>query len=544
MPGDSRKWLRARFQKQWGKSPLEGESAYERSSRQRRMGQIRIYHDVLEVRRGLDPAKQNKEGIDEITWNDLEMDEVFWRVNNTKSFIGEQVLYHRLHGVQCGQDWGRYERQLAFLADNEERRTDIQMRLHAIGKREEAYALSAFLMNPKLWRIEKGWFLRLMQILLLLSGAASILWNHILCYAALAVVVLTNLMICVYMKQRYEGYLGALGSLQQIYEFARWLTGIQELREPFGSEELSGAVEALKGLSKRITGFDSRKAAGMSGDLFGIVNDYLWGITLLDIASFNRIMKVISDKQAQVFVLVRFAGEVDAAAAAASFRAGTAEWCVPQLAEAAEIRVERLVHPLLEHPVENDFVLENRAIITGANASGKSTFMKALAVNAILAQTIHTCTAASYSAPRMHVMTCMSLRDDVLSGESYYFREAKYLKRMLDQMEKKERTLFVLDEILRGTNTRERLAASSAILAYMADAEDFVLVATHDMELAQSRGYKRCYFESRIEGADISFDYRIHAGAGGASNAIALLSALHFPDCVVCQARKNLEAAV
>lgn len=87
-------------------------------------------------------------------------------------------------------------------------------------------------------------------------------------------------------------------------------------------------------------------------------------------------------------------------------------------------------------------------MITGANASGKSTFMKALAVNVILAQTIHTVTAKEFAIPRLGVMTSMALRDDILTGESYYIREAKYLKRMLDAVTEEAPILCVIDEIL------------------------------------------------------------------------------------------------
>lgn len=122
-------------------------------------------------------------------------------------------------------------------------------------------------------------------------------------------------------------------------------------------------------------------------------------------------------------------------------------------------------------------------VLTGANASGKSTFMKAVAINVILAQTINTCVAKNMKMPAIQVMTSMALRDDVLQGESYYMREIKYLKRMLDELETGEPMLFVIDGILKGTNTRERLVASNAILSYMVQKQGFLLIATHDLEL-------------------------------------------------------------
>lgn len=532
MFGSSKKWIRERLRRQWGKNPLE-EGAYNRTAK--RMERIRILHDEM-------AGQTAEDEIDDITWQDLEMDEVFWRLNNTRSFVGEQVLYHRLHEMRSVSDWERYEKQLAFFAEEEQQRVEIERRLHAIGKLDDAYVLPTFLANTDLWRIKRGWYLHILQILLLMFFVTSIILDNVFCIAGLAVVALTNLMVYLYMKQRYEGYLTALARLKQIYDFARWLMEDERLRALFGTAEAVDAVQELKGLSKLISNWNGRKYAGMSGDIVGIVNDYLWGVTLLDVASFNHIMKVIGDRREAVLAIVWLAGSVDAGIAVASYRAGAGEWCMPQASEEHAICMEHVVHPLLSDPVANDFALEGRAIITGANASGKSTFMKAVAINAILAQTIHTCSAAHARMPHVHVMTCMSLRDDVLSGESYYFREAKYLKRMLDQMERGVPTLCVLDEILKGTNTKERLAASDAILEYMASLDCFVLVATHDMELARRPDYGHYYFESRMEGADIVFDYQIHTGIGGTSNAIALLAALDFPETIVDQARRNLRA--
>jgi len=202
-----------------------------------------------------------------------------------------------------------------------------------------------------------------------------------------------------------------------------------------------------------------------------------------------------------------------------------------------------LYHPLLKDAVCNDFSMNGRMILSGANASGKSTFMKAVAVNVILAQTIHTCTADKMELPALYVMTSMSLRDDILTGESYYIREVKYLKRMLDKADAGIPVLCVIDEILRGTNTGERLAASEAILKYFTDKMCFVLVASHDLELLNKmqKDYACYYFDSQVGEKDIYFDYRLHKGMGGKSNAIALLTLLGYPEHIVKTARELMK---
>ena len=219
--------------------------------------------------------------------------------------------------------------------------------------------------------------------------------------------------------------------------------------------------------------------------------------------------------------------------------------CKPVLTEGGDLTAQGLYHPLLKEPVSNDFTLRDRAILTGANASGKSTFMKSLAVNVILSQTIDTACCSALSIPLLKVMTSMAIRDDVVSGESYYVREVRYLKRMLDEISRGTMTLCVIDEILKGTNQAERLAASEAVLKYMAQFQGYCIIATHDMELVEKlqQLYKRYYFESHIIENNVSFDYKIHPGEGGESNALALLRAFGFPEEIVRDANALIASA-
>ena len=137
-------------------------------------------------------------------------------------------------------------------------------------------------------------------------------------------------------------------------------------------------------------------------------------------------------------------------------------------------------------------------------------------------------------------MTSMALRDDILTGESYYFREAKYLKRMLDLITMEASMLIVIDEILKGTNTKERIAASKAILEYIGQTKCLALVATHDSELTENNYYRDYHFSSKIQEEDIVFDYLIHEGTCEQSNAIALLSYLGYPNTIVEKAKVNM----
>jgi len=516
----------------FGRNPLEGSLYYDAG---RRMSDVERLHKVMEE------SGDKNSLTDDVTWNDLEMDQVFLRINHTNSFIGEQTLYHRLHDMSKNNDehCDKMEARLAYLKDKPEKRSDIEVQLNFIGKSKEGYYLIEFLQNTELWKLGNTVLYHTLQILLLIFLAGTIIYDNAIWVFGLICIASVNLLIYNSSKQKYEIYLNSLGTFKGIYDFAKWMKKKVNENDLFVSEDVKQALTKLSKMSRVIVGMSGRMQSTMTGDAMSILADYVWGVMLLDVSMFNHIMKVIKDKQEEVMTLLNFTGGIDSEIAILSYRKSIDEWCIPEFVEAG-MEAYGLAHPLLNNPVKNDFKLDNRAIITGANASGKSTFMKTVAINCILAQTIHTCTASKMYMAKMQVMTCMSLRDDILSGESYYFREAKYLKRMLDVIVEKERVLIVIDEILKGTNTKERVAASKAILDYIGTTDCLALVATHDNELTETTKYMKYYFESSIIDGDIVFDYKIHDGIAEKSNAIALLSLLGYPDIIIEKAKVNI----
>jgi DNA mismatch repair ATPase MutS len=201
------------------------------------------------------------------------------------------------------------------------------------------------------------------------------------------------------------------------------------------------------------------------------------------------------------------------------------------------LEVHDAVHPLLENGVGNSADFQHGVLITGSNASGKSTFIKTLAVNAILAQSINTCSAASFTLPRARVMSSMALRDNLAGGESYFVVEVKSFRRIL-QAVKASPCLCFVDEILRGTNTVERIAASAAVLRSLQQGNSLCVAATHDIELAAilSGLYDNYHFQEELKDRSIHFDYKLRPGPSHTRNALLLLHAFDFPDHVVREA--------
>jgi DNA mismatch repair ATPase MutS len=234
-------------------------------------------------------------------------------------------------------------------------------------------------------------------------------------------------------------------------------------------------------------------------------------------------------------------GEIDAAIAIASFRAGSSGWIRPQFAEASA-KLGGLRHPLVEHAVPNSITLAppHGALITGSNMSGKSTFLRTVGVNVVLAQSINTCLATEYEAPLYHVRSCIGRADDLIAGKSYYLVEVESVLALVQASMKREPHLFIFDELFRGTNAVERIAAAEAVLHELITGKKphVVLAATHDGELVDllQAEYSVYHLSDTVGPTGLVFDYSLKPGPATTRNAITLLRLSGAPESLVTRA--------
>jgi energy-coupling factor transporter ATP-binding protein EcfA2 len=444
---------------------------------------VKIYHDLKE--------ETNTQMVDDITWEDIEMDEVFFRVNHTRSFAGEQILYHMLH-----------------MIPNETTKKQIN--------------------KPKIDE----------EILLILSIVLAIFKPVFIALAIFIAVI--NLVVYMFVKMLYDNTITSLSSIRELVEFCEYIQKSDKLSALYMNEELKKSVTILKRTTKILVYLKYNKAMVDSGNIQAIILDYIYGITMIDAICCSLAIKKLKNHKNEILLLYELVGRVDSAISVASFRRSL-DSCKPEITENGHISCRGLYHPLVNSPVKNDFNMKKNSFFTGANASGKSTFMKAIAINVILGETIYTCTADGMSFPQMYVMSSMALRDDVLNGESYYVREIKYLKRMIEKVESGEKTLIVIDEILKGTNTKERVAASKAVLEYLSDTFAIVITATHDIELVTQMAdlYDAYYFECIVRDGTVKFMYEIREGINKITNAIELMKGMGFPDKIITSAESG-----
>jgi DNA mismatch repair ATPase MutS len=246
-------------------------------------------------------------------------------------------------------------------------------------------------------------------------------------------------------------------------------------------------------------------------------------------------------------------GEIDAAVSVASYRAGTSGWTRPIFRSAGSAVLIDVQHPLLPDAVPNSITLAppSGVIITGSNMSGKSTFLRTVGVTAVLAQTINTCLARRYEAPVFAVRSCIGRADDPATGKSYYLVEVESVLALVHAARGHVPHLMLFDELFRGTNAVERIAAGEAVLlALLAPVADgrssphVVLAATHDQELVDllEGTYAAFHFTDTIDAEGLAFDYKLQPGPATTRNAIALLGQRGAPPELVAYALARAEA--
>ncbi|GFI58963.1 DNA mismatch repair protein MutS [Muribaculaceae bacterium] len=249
-----------------------------------------------------------------------------------------------------------------------------------------------------------------------------------------------------------------------------------------------------------------------SGNPLDMLLDFVRMGFHLDLIKFNQMLSETRKHISDIDNMITIIGKIEAMIAIGEYRASLEEYCIPEFVGKTGLNAEELYHPLINEPVKNTIYTSSGILITGSNASGKSTFLKTVAINSLFAQTIHTCLAKRYETALFRMVSSMSLKDDVQSGDSYYMAEIKSIKRILDlTLSEGIPVLCFVDEVLRGTNTVERIAASTQILKSLCRNNCICFAATHDIELTHLLEgiFDNYHFTEKIEENDISFTYKI-----------------------------------
>lgn len=480
--------------------------------------------------------------IDDITWNDLDMDRVFLLINNTNSSIGRDYLYKILREpVSDKSILDEREHLINFFENNPKERTEIMLLFNEIGFSKKI-SIADYMNNIFSLKPQSNLF-HYSIIILMIASLCYTLFIDPVGGIGLVIVAFGAAIISYYrIKSRIDSFFECIRKLVTMIDASKKISAmnISDLSEY--NEKLASYAKHFGKVSRGSFLLASRdKTSGSIGD---IILEYLKMFTHLDLIKFNSMIRHIGKSKTIVIDMMNCLGLLESMISVASFRHLLPYMCEPEFDNAAGIEAKDVYHLLLSEPVANSISESRPVLITGSNASGKSTFLKSTAICALLAQTINTCPCRSYKAPFFRIYSSMALADNLEEGESYYIVEIKSLKRIVDASKKSgAKILCFVDEVLRGTNTVERIAASSQILKNLADNGVMCFAATHDIELTHilEKYYANYHFTEEVRNKQIVFSYVIQNGRAVSRNAIKLLEIMGYDNAIISSAKDRAD---
>lgn len=364
--------------------------------------------------------------------------------------------------------------------------------------------------------------------------------------------ILISIYILLYWSQRHR-----LGKLFQeaLYLDAallhlRTLTGLLEKRKS-GNAALQKLLAPLQNSHRPSQQLAALRRVLAAASLQG--NPLVWVLFNLvgpwDFWFRHRLDQLRHDLKSDIPTWLECLTELEAASALATLAWNHPERPFPQLvnAPAPALDTQALAHPLLPAGrIANDFTLTqvgNAFLITGSNMAGKSTFLKALGTNLVLAYAGSVVCAEALNTGVFRIAACIRVSDSVTDGISYFYAEVRRLKALLALFEEQDTrpVFFLIDEIFRGTNNRERLIGSRSYIRALLGKNGLGGISTHDLDLVhvadESPHLHNYHFREQISAGRMSFTYKLQEGPCPSTNALRIMAleglpveALELPD--------------
>ena len=476
--------------------------------------------------------------VDDITWNDLDMDSVFSMLNACRCSSGDDFLYRMLRVPLTDKDELKERRRIIeYFRQNESVRIKYQLELSKVG-RSKKYAMIDYVKNLSSIVPDSNLGHYLQLAMYGVSIAAIIMQPGFGIMLGLCVLVY-NVFTYFKTKSTIEPYFITVRAIVHLIDCAQGMLAlnVSELKEY--TDRIKNSAKILGSVKRNARFLGS--TGSLNGDIMSAMSDYFNMLFRLDLIKFNTLVTRLQKHREEILILMEELGRLDAYISVASFEEMIPFFCEAKLEEGASkpLKAEQIYHPLLTEPVANSIDTSKPVLLTGSNASGKSTFLKTVAISQLLSQTCGIALAREYSSGFYRIYSSMALKDNIQENESYFIVEIKSLKRIMDAMKEEDVPIMCfIDEVLRGTNTVERIAASSRILEQFAKGGVMCFAATHDIELTHMLEslYANYHFKEDVQDNDVIFNYRLYEGRATTRNAIRLLGILGYDEQVISEA--------
>lgn len=497
------------------------------NKKKRNYKSIRTYFDMYE---------KGEYTIDDQTWDDFNMDEVFAKVDRTNSSVGEAILYDILRNpLNDKEKLNDRSNFIESLNNNVDTRAKLQLKFFRLGYDKKNTFLELMQDSPVENKLKYYLYFILGIIVPTISLALSIALRSPKILLFLFVMIWVNLFINNNEKNKVKS--NGLLYLRNIINTAKDIVKIKDKNIDRYTDKISELLNDIKSIDRATR---SIYFANVAGGVFDIITVPF----LLEEAAYYRMTSLLYDKEDSILELYKVLGELEAYISIASYKKGLEGKCTkPVFTNEININIKNGVHPLIKDAVPNSIEFKKRGIVlTGTNMAGKSTFLRMIGINILFAQCFNFTLTEKYEACFFNIVSSISPSDDVTQGKSYYMAEAESLLRIINSFKNRLPVFCPIDEIFRGTNPIERVSASAEILKYINDEKSISIVATHDRELTDilKDNYEFYYFSEKVDTKGLSFDYKIKKGVSKTRNAIKLLEHIGYPREII---KKSFERA-
>lgn len=375
---------------------------------------------------------------------------------------------------------------------------------------------------------------KILPILTVFSIATSFFFNiNKVAYALILVQIIMVIFTSKKVSEIYKNTSGIAPLLKQYADIAKLIENelfehehLQKLVSVFKPNSSTASLE-LKNLNKIINSLELKS------------NVYFWTpLNILFFWDLNYTNKLLIWKNKNAKYIEQWMSticELEVLNSVAAIHFNYPNWTKPKLVnqDSFLLEIENCGHPLLKETkcVKNSITINKKpfvVILTGSNMSGKSTFLRTLGTNIILAKIGSVVCASHFVMNDFDLYTSMRIADDLSNDTSTFYAELKRLKSIVEQLNTKENTLILLDEILRGTNSIDRHKGSEALIKQIINQNGVGIVATHDIALSTlendfTNKIKNCHFDVSIDGEELYFDYKLKEGVCKSMNASILM---------------------
>jgi len=478
--------------------------------------------------------------LPDVTAEDIDLKSIFNYIDRTSSKPGKQYLYKKLHFPETNlEKLLELDAKVEVINKDKPNRELIELQLSKLNNTYAYYIADLFLKtHESLFVPIMNFYIRFVPLVIIALIVSLVVYPNPISILLLFFFVGYNVVLHYANKNKISAYTNSLPQLLIMHNVAVWLVKHSGLED---NESIKSSLKNLLGLKRSLSiiNLESKLING-AGDLSYAVFQLIKTLFLLEPRIYASSIKHIERYREDIEQVYQYVAEIDMLVAIQSVRDGLPYYNKPQFIDTdAQMNITDLYHPLIDKCVTNSLYTraDRGALITGSNMSGKTTFIKAIAVNTLLAQTLFTSCTREYKAPFLKIQTSIKTTDSIEEQKSYFQAQAQSILTIMSRSNEVEqvKSLVIIDEIFRGTNTIERIAAAKSVLSYITANQNFVFVSTHDLELAEllDEDFAIYSFEDSKSGGSLVFDYKLKEGLLKSRNGIAILESMGYPDSVI-----------